>query len=254
MNRLAIPLYLLPATDRTEARLSLEAPEGGGAILLDRESFEANRGILLGLPLPGFHVFDSPAEARAAGRVLSEESGRGRGPSHEIGRMRDGEGVLVLFDDVRAIEDDCFAIRDHRSIPCRKYDIYGSWEIHSQETRDILTPEDPVSRPDLAQALAAHIAEVGNADLIQGVQIALERVPGAFVSFVSVEAAQLRGNFRLAEIDPARLPDELIQPHIQRAASKADLASVLDEAIEDAVARLIADSPDLADPGEEPQP
>ena len=254
MNRLAIPLYLLPATDRTEARLSLEAPEGGGAILLDRESFEANRGILLGLPLPGFHVFDSPAEARAAGRVLSEESGRGRGPSHEIGRMRDGEGVLVLFDDVRAIEDDYFAIRDHRSTPCRKYDLYGSWEIHPQEIGNILAPEAPVSRPDLAQVMATHIAEVGNADLIQGVQVALEQVPGAFVSFVSVEAAQLRGNFRLAEIDPSRLPDELIHPHILRAASKADLASVLDEAIEDAVARLIADSPDLAAPGEEPQP
>jgi hypothetical protein len=250
MSRLLIPLHLRLPAPRSGRSPDLTLTAGEGRTLLTRDSFDAAIKTFQELDKPRFHVFDTEAEARAAYLLLSHESERVARTSR-IGRMRDGEGVLMLSDPEVGIEDDGFEITDNRNGACRQNIVYGSWELTGPECDEILNAQAGMHRSDLANAVSGKVGSLP-AELVREVQIALERIPGAYVGFVSVSPEEVRADYRLDGISPDRLPDALIQPYLDRASVKAELADAHNEAVDATVERLLEAHPDLIQNDPEP--
>jgi hypothetical protein len=252
MSRLLIPLHYRPADLElgVPSNIVLDPAPEEGVVLITVDSFDALRGDLADHDTPRFHVFDTEAEARAAYLLLShQDPALGRGA--EVGRLRDGEGVLMIPDPDRPVTDDGFEIIDNRSGFCRDRTVFGSWELTGPDCDEVLHAPAGLHRSDLANAVAAKIASLP-AELVRDVQIALERVPGAYVGFVSVSPEEIRSDFRIEGVDPEKLPDALIQPHLDRASTKAELGHALSEAVEATVERILEAHPDLIQDDPEP--
>ena len=114
MSRLLIPLHYRPVNLElgVPSNIVLEPDPEEGAVLITADSFDALRADLADHDTPRFHVFDTEAEARAAYLLLSHLDER-LARLAEVGTLRDGEGVLMVPDPDRPIEDDgfrsCFA-------------------------------------------------------------------------------------------------------------------------------------------------
>jgi len=252
MSRLLIPLYYRPVNLEigVPSNIVLDPDPGEGAILVCADNVNDLLPDLADHDTPRFHIFDTEAEARAAYLALSHED-TPLSRSAQLGSLRDGEGILMLADPDQPIKDDGFRIIDNRSGFCRGRTLFGSWELTGPECDEVLSAPAGLQRSDLASAIAAKLGALP-AELVRDVQIALERIPGAYVGFVSVSPEEIRGDYRLDRVDPDRLPDDLIQPHLDRASAKATLGDALNEAVDAAVERLIAAHPDLVDESPEP--
>ena len=252
MTRLLIPLHYRPVNLDlgVPSNIVLDPDPEEGAVLITADSFEGLRAELADHDTPRFHVFDTEAEARAAYLLLTHQDPE-IGRNAAVGRLRDGEGVLMIPDPDRPIEDDGFEIIDSRSGFCRGRAVFGSWELTGPECDEVLDAPAGLHRSDLANAIAAKIGSLPP-ELIRDVQIALERVPGAYVGFVSVSPEEVRADYRLIEAGPDRLPDALIQPHLGRASAKAELTEALNEAVDATVGRLLEAHPDLIQDDPEP--
>jgi hypothetical protein len=247
MSKLLIPLYYRPVNldIGIPSNILLEPDPEEGAVLINADSLNALRPDLANHDTPRFHIFDTEAEARAAGLALSHEAGP-LARFAQVGSLRDGEGVLMIADPDKPIKDDGFAIIDNRSGFCRNRTVFGSWELTGPDCDGIMGAPAGLNRPDLASAIAAKVGLLPT-ELVRDVQIAIERIPGAYVGFVSVSPEEIRRDFRLDGVDPARLPDALIQPHLDRASAKAELGDALNEAVDAAVERILDAHPDLTD-------
>lgn len=252
MSRLLIPLHYRPVNLGLglPSNIVLDPDPEDGAVLITADSFEGLRADLADHDTPRFHVFDTEVEARAAYLLLTHTD-QALGRLAEVGRLRDGEGVLMMPDPERPIEDDGFEIIDNRSGFCRDRTVFGSWELTGPDCDEVLDAPAGLHRSDLANAIAAKVGSLPP-ELVRDVQIALERVPGAYVGFVSVSPEEVRADHRLDGVDPSRVPDDLIQPLLGRASSKAELGDALDEAVEATVGRLLEAHPDLTQDDPEP--
>lgn len=253
MPRLLIPLHYRPVDPElgVPSNVTLDASPDEGAVLITRDNFEDLLENLGDHDTPRFHIFDSEAEARAAYLLLTHQD-LALSRLAEVGRLRDGEGVLMLADPGQPIRGDGFAIIDSRSGFCRDRTVFGSWELTGPDCDKILDAPAGLHRSDLANAIAAKIAALPP-ELVRDVQIAIERVPGAYTGFVAACPDDVRSDHRLEGVDPARLPDGLIQPFLNRASSKAELGDALSEAIDATIERLLDAHPDLTDP-DSPEP
>lgn len=252
MSRLLIPLHYRPVNLElgVPSNIVLEPDPEEGAVLITADSFDTLRADLADHDTPRFHVFDTEAEARAAYLLLSHLDER-LARLAEVGTLRDGEGVLMVPDPDRPIGDDGFRIIDNRSGFCRGRTVFGSWELTGPECDEVLDAPAGLHRSDLANAIAAKIGSLPP-ELVRDVQVALERVPGAYVGFVSVSPEEVRADYRLDGVAPDRLPDRLIQPHLDRASAKAELGDALNEAVDATVGRLLEAHPDLIQDDPEP--
>jgi len=259
MAQLVIPLHYRPAPKKARRGapkqphgITLKA--GEGTTLLTRENFEPLLDDLGDRGLPRFHLFETRTEARAAQLLLAQEENRLRGASSEteIGTLRDGEGVLMIFHKDRPVSDSRFEMIDSRLV--REREIVGSWDLTGEECAAAFSAPPGLNRHDLATAIAAKISVVP-AELLRDVQIAFERVPGAYTGFVSVSPEDIRQDHRLEGVDPDLLPDTLIQPFLGRASAKAELGDALNEAIDATVERILEAHPELiAGDGDSPEP
>jgi hypothetical protein len=248
MLRLLIPLYYRPVNLEigVPSSVTLDPMPHEDTVLITRETFAGLREELSGHGTPRFHLFDTEAEARAAYLALSHEQGlNGAARTAEVGRLRDGEGVLMLTNENLPIRDDGFTLIDNRNGFCRKHIVFGSWEFTDQECAEVMGAEPGLHRYDLATAIAMKMNTLPG-ELIRDVQIAMERLPGAYAVFVAACAEDIRRDHRLEGVDPSRLTDELIQPFLGRAVAKAELGGALNEAVDAAVERLLEAHPDLA--------
>jgi len=248
MSRLLIPLYYRPVNLEigVPSSVTLDPMPDEDTILITRETFEGLREELSDHGTPRFHLFDTEAEARAAYLALSHEQGlNGADRTAEVGRLRDGEGVLMLTNEDLPIQDDGFTLIDNRNGFCRRHIVFGSWGFTGPECAEVMGAEPGLHRTDLATAIAMKMNAMPG-ELIRDVQIALERLPGAYAVFVAACAEDIRRDHRLEGVDPARLPDALIQPFLGRAAAKVELGDALKEAVDSAVERLLEAHPDLA--------
>lgn len=259
MSQLVIPLHYRHAPKKARRGapkqphgITLKA--GEGATLLTRDNFEPLLDEIGDRGLPRFHLFETRTEARAAQLLLAQEEARLRGASSEteLGALRDGEGVLMILHKDRPVSDSRFELIDNRLMQERE--ILGSWELSGAECAEALSAPAGLNRPDLATAIAAKLSALPS-ELLRDLQIALERVPGAYTGFVSVSPEDIRQDYRIQGADPERLTDKLIQPFLDRASAKAELGEALSEAIDATVERLLAAHPDLrADEDESPGP
>lgn len=252
MSRLLIPLHYRPVNLELgiPSNIVLGPDPEEGAVLITADSFDALRSDLADHDTPRFHVFDTEAEARAASLLLTHQDPT-IGRNAAVGRLRDGEGVLMIPDPNRPITNDGFEIIDNRSGFCRGRTVFGSWELTGPECDAALNAPAGLHRTDLANAVTAKIG-VLPPELVRDVQIALERVPGAYVGFISVSPEEVRADYRLEGVDPEKLPNELIQPHLDRASAKAELADALNEAVDATVGRILEAHPELTDESPEP--
>lgn len=245
-----IPLYYRAVDEAigVPSSVTLDVAPEEDAVLITRETFPDLADLLSDHGTPRFHVFDMPAEARAACAML--------GSGTEVGVLRDGEGVLAVFNEDLPIDDDGFEIRDFRSHSCRQVEIFGSWELTAAECEALMRRPEEAHRMDLANAIAGKIAELPNPDVLRDLQVALEKIPGAYVGFVSVSPSEIRGDPRLDGIEAAEIDDAEIQSAVVKASSKAEMGDAYGEAVDIAVERLMAHHPALFDrlSGEEIEP
>lgn len=248
MPSILIPLFYRPADMEAgiPSAVTLHAEPDEGAILLTRENFEELLEDLCEHGVPRFHLFDMPAEARAAEAMLMDDSRRSRG--HEVlaetGVLRDGEGVVMVVNEDRPITGDRFQVIDHRSEACRKLEAFGSWELTEAEIRDIMDPEGAIARHDLAAAIAGKISEMP-VETVQNVQISMENIPGAYVGYLSLSVGDVRGDYRLEGIEPEALPDAAIHAVLKRSSSKVELPDAFHEAMDDVADRLRSQHPEI---------
>lgn len=248
MSRLVIPLYFRPPPKgrgrarKTQHGITLKGGEGD--TLLSANNFNSLIDEIGERGQPRFHLFETRMEARAAQALLSYEEIRLRGDSSEteVGTLRDGEGVLAIFHKDRPVSDSRFELIDNRLV--REREIVGSWGLSAAECAEALSAPAGLGRHDLATAVAAKVS-IAPAELLRDIQIALERVPGAYTGFVSVSPEDIRGDYRLEGADPALLTDKLIQPLLGRASVKAELGDALNEAVDATVERLLAAHPEI---------
>lgn len=259
MSKIIIPLFYRPGlkrdllTSREISGVSLKAAPG--ATLLTLEAVTGFLDAIGDRGRPCFHVFETRMEARAAQALLSREEIRLRGASSEteVGTLRDGEGVLMILHRDRPVSDSRFEVIDNRLV--RDRTVLGSWSLPGEEIAPALTAVPGVNRNDLATAIAAKIAVIPP-NLLRAVQTALERVPGASTGFVSVSPDKIRRASRLEGVDPARLPDRLIQPILAQVSAEADIEATVREVVEATVDRilvahpeLLTEDPDVPEPG-----
>lgn len=249
MSHIVIPLHLRPVPGRGRGRPRkrgqlLTLRDGEGAVLLTRETFGTRLDELGERGLPRFHLFDTRTEARAAQLLFEQEETRLKGAASEteIGMLRDGEGVLVIFHRDRPVSGDGFDLIDHRLTRDRA--VRGSWDLPEADCRAALSAPAGRDRRDLALAITAKLSALPP-ELIRDLQISLERVPGAYTGFVSVSPEEVRNDPRLEGVDPALLPDSLIQPFISRASQEAELGTARGGALDAVVDRLLAEHPEL---------
>ena len=247
MNKLLLPLYHKPKKGRSRkgGPEGISLTGGPGATLLTRDNFDAHIDQIGERGLPRFHLFDTEAEAHAANLLMSHEESRYRGATSEteVGRLRDGEGVLMILHRDRPVVDDQFELINNRG--ARERDIHGSWELSGRACAELMGTPAGLNRQDLARSIAGKLSALP-AELIRDVQIGLERVPGAYTGFVAVSPEEVRGDHRLEGADPERLTDALIQPFLDRASAKSRLGDAHSEAIDATVERLLSAYPDLA--------
>lgn len=259
MADIVIPLYCVPARTKGRRRGTgqtqlLKLYGEDGATLITKDNFHALLDEIGERGLPRFHLFETRTEARAAQLLFQQEEMRLRGAMSEteIGNLRDGEGVLVIFHKDRPVSEPDFELIDHRLNPERE--IRGSWGLPEADCLTALSAPAGQGRQDLALAITAKLASLPP-ELIRDLQIAMERIPGAYAGFVSVSPEDVRNDYRLEGVDPERLPDALIQPFIDRASAKADMGVAHSEAVDATVERLLQAHPDLAQDGSDtPEP
>jgi hypothetical protein len=247
-----IPLHLRVSGDSDGTpRVTLELQPDEKTVLLTRENVDGFLPLLAEHGAPRFRIFDMPAEARAANAVLEETVGPRGAITTQVGRLRDGEGVLMIVRDDTPIDDDHFPILDSRSGSCRAMNVFGSWELPADDCAALMRPRKEAHRMDLANAIAAKIAELPNPDILRDLQVAIERIPGAFVGFVATSTVEIREDWRFEDVDPESVSDAEIHAAIAKAASKAEMADALNEAVDATMSRLTASRPDIFEAPEE---
>lgn len=253
MKDLIIPLFLSPPEKRNLPKISsagsgISLARENGSILLNNENLESLVDELNDCGLPRFHVFDTIGEARAARKFFASEEARLKGVASfsETGMMRDGEGVLMILHRDRPFADRNLEIIDNRL--ARERRVSGSWSMNAAICASILDAPAGAGRQDLALAVSAKMSALP-AELLRSIQIAMELIPGAYNGFLSISPEEIRRDHRLEGIDPARLPDSLIQPFLSRAASKSEMADAFNEAVDATVERLLEAHPELVPDG-----
>lgn len=259
MADIVVPLYCVPIrlkgrriAEKQTRRLRIRDAEG--ATLITKGNFHDILDDVGEQGLPRFHLFETRAEARSAQLLFEQEEKRLRGATSEteIAMLRDGEGVLAIFHKDRPVSAPDFELIDHRLSGERE--IRGSWALTEAECETALSAPAGQGRPDLALAITAKLGSLPK-ELLRDLQIAMERVPGAYVGFVSVSPEDVRNDYRLEGVDPERLTDALIQPFIDRASAKAEMGEAHSEAVEATVERLLEAHPGLIRDGSDtPEP
>jgi len=165
-------------------------------------------------------VFDTPAEARAASAILDLLDNRST-PSLAA-RAPGGEGLLVV-NLLESADTTRVLVLDRRRHATSE--IQGSWNLPAAVLAAATpesdnSPEDPLAA---AKAIAAVVSECcTDTDVLRLVQLQLEHVPGAAVSFASVTADHLRQAAAEAA-KPLKAEDDAIQRSIVSQSRKSPL-------------------------------
>ncbi|MCE6959259.1 hypothetical protein LAZ40_09360 [Cereibacter sphaeroides] len=243
-RKLIIPLWYRPADidAGVPSNIVMRLDDGEEGILITRDTFAQLAEDLAGHDKPGFHVFDIAAEARAASRLRDHETGRGE--QTDIGILKDGEGVLMVIDQGRPIEDDGFTIEDWRTPHRDAGTVYGSWELPQAECEALLAAPFGDAPSGRGAVLAEKIGGMPNPNVLRDVQAALESFSGAYVGFVSVSPEEIRGELRERGYRTDACTDDIVQPAILKACQKAEMSDPWNEAIEASIQRLRDRSPE----------
>lgn len=218
---------------------------------LTAESLPRYLNPLTALGCPTFHVFDTFDEARAAANVqqLADKS-RNRFLAVPTGQLRNGEGIMVSFDTWPGMAPAGITIRDWRTQMPGIGDLIGSWTLPFDECQAMCRAPLEEGAAARGTVLSGKFASLRNPEVLQHMQIGLERLPGAYVGALSVSADDLRQEL---DVDEAVASDEALQPIINRGISKfsfGDMRSVLMDDLADRAVEALGieyPGPDLAD-------
>lgn len=248
MSKLIVPLYFRPADFDlgVPSSFALRLLEGEDGILVTRENFDEvieTDGDGRALEVT---VFNLASEARIADRMIGEPS------DSEIWHLKTGEGVLLTFSERKLIEEDGVNLRDFRTGGRRAPELFGSWELPATECEALMqapVAEDQTLRGETIASMLANLPP----QVLQCLQVSLERLPGSFVGFVAASPDEVRKDYRLDGIGKDRLSDAEIQSALCKASSKAELSDALAEAIDATVERILEARPDLSGPDNGPE-
>jgi len=240
MQKMIVPLYFRKASPESgrPASFVLRLLDGENGCLVTRENFDA----LVSLDDDGraleITVFDLASEARAADRMKRNNI------DSEIWHLKTGEGVLLAFSERKLIEEDGADLCDFRTRSRSTPELFGSWELPKPESEALLQAEVEEDQTVRADAIARTLQDLPPS-VLQSVQVAIERLPGAFVGFVAASPDEVRKDYRLDGVGPDRLSDAEIQSALCKASSKSELSDAFSEAIDATVERILEARTDL---------
>lgn len=249
MSKLIVPLYFRPADFDLGIPSSfvLRLMEEEDGVLVTRENFDEmieTDGDGRALEVT---VFNLASEARVADRMIGEPE------DSEIWHLKTGEGVLLTFSERKLIEEDGVLLRDFRTGGRRNPELFGSWELPEAECDALMRAPVAEEQTLRGEIIASTLSDLPP-QVLQCLQVSLERIPGSFVGFVAASPDEVRKDYRLDGIGKDRLSDAEIQSALCKASSKSDPSDTFAEALDATVARILEARPDLADIGDGLEP